>query len=46
MPRWTRICLLEDIPRPGAHVVRKDNAPNVALRGESIACTASGERPG
>jgi len=31
MARWTRICLLKDIPRPGAHVVRRDNAPNVAV---------------
>lgn len=31
MARWSRICLLEDIPRPGAHVVRRGNAPNAAV---------------
>jgi nitrite reductase (NADH) small subunit len=31
MARWTRICRLKDIPCPGAHVVRRDNAPNVAV---------------
>jgi nitrite reductase (NADH) small subunit len=31
MARWTRICRLKDIPCPGAHVVRRANAPNVAV---------------
>ena len=29
--RWTRICALDDIPRLGARVVRREVAPNVAV---------------
>ena len=28
---WLRVCTLDDIPRLGARVVRRDGAPNVAI---------------
>jgi nitrite reductase (NADH) small subunit len=31
MARWTRTCLFEDIPCPGAHVLRREEAPDVAV---------------
>ena len=29
--RWTRICNVDDIPRLGARVVRRDEGPNIAV---------------
>ncbi|MGZ5142006.1 MAG: nitrite reductase small subunit NirD [Burkholderiales bacterium] len=31
MPKWTRICRIDEIPRLGARVVRRGIAPNIAV---------------
>lgn len=31
MTSWTRVCRVDDIARPGARVVRRTGAPNVAV---------------
>ena len=38
MTGWTRVCRVDEIPRPGARVVRRTAGPDVA-----VFCTAAGK---